>query len=130
MDILNELDPSPISLASSTGTSITLPWAISESGQLIAQLGTGCHSAKLQSDNAVAPFETQPALSASTFRENIRFRNEVGAKSSFHKAITFSQASQSDHMIMSVGVSAGCEFANVSGSGTYNRSVMENMDVS
>ncbi|KXG46652.1 uncharacterized protein PGRI_055080 [Penicillium griseofulvum] len=112
MDILNDLDPSPISLASSTGTSITLPWAMSESGQLIAQLGTGCHLGKLQSNNAVAPFETQPAISAGTFRENIRFRNEVGAKSSFHKAITFSQANKSDHMIMSAEVSAGCEFAN------------------
>jgi hypothetical protein len=129
MDILDDPNLSPISLASSTGRAITLPWAKAESGQLIATLGTGCHSAKLQSDSAVAPFVTQRALSDGTFRESVRFRNEVGAQSSFHKAITSNQASKSEHMSGTAEVSAGCKFAKVSGSGTYNKSVMENHDV-
>jgi hypothetical protein len=77
----------------------------------------------------VAPFETQNALSASTHRECIRFRNEPGTKSSFHKAITSSQGSQSEHMSGSAEVSAGCKFAKISGSGTYNKTVTENQDV-
>lgn len=129
-DIFPEDPTQPsLSLASSNGSPITLPWAKSESGQLIATLGTGCHPAKLQSDSAVAPFMTQHALSASTLQESIRFRSEVGAKSSFHKAITSTQATRSEHMSGSAKFSAGCKFANASGSGTYNKSVLENEDV-
>ncbi|KAJ5360778.1 hypothetical protein N7517_009969 [Penicillium concentricum] len=128
MDILGGPDPSSISQVSSTKGAITLPWPKSDRVRLITKLGTGCYSAKLLSDSAVAPFETQPLISAGAFRENVRFRNEVGTKSYFHKAITSSQGSQSEHTSVSAKGSAGCTFANISGTGAYNKSVMENND--
>lgn len=129
MDILGGPDPSSIYQVSSTRGAITLPWPKLDSGRLKPVFGVSCHSAKLLSDGAVAPFEAQPILSAGTFRENVRFRNEVGTKSCFHKAITTSQGSQSEHLSVSAKAMAGCHFANLSGTGVYNRSIVQNKDV-
>lgn len=129
-DIFPEDPTQPsVSLASSAGSPITLPWVKSESGKLITTLGTGCHSSKLQSDSAVTPFATQQALSASTLHGGIRFSNEVGSKSSFHKAITSDQAAHSEHLSVLGKLPAGCKFLNASASGTYNKSVLDNEDV-
>lgn len=103
-DIFPEDPTTPsLALAASSGTQISLPW--STEGD--AMLSSECRVSQLEGDDAYAPFRAKPALSEKTLSRRLRFRNEMGAKSSFHKAIISSASSSSEHT--SISGKAGVE---------------------
>ncbi|ODM15567.1 hypothetical protein SI65_09170 [Aspergillus cristatus] len=128
-DIIEDIfpeDPTTPSLAlvASSGAQISLPW--STEGD--AMLSFGCCVSQLEGDNTYAPFRTKTAMSEKTLSGRLRFRNEAGAQSSFHKAITSSASSSSEHTSISGKAGVGGKFLRASVSGKYNKDVSDNAD--
>ena len=125
-DVFPEDPTTPsLTLAASSGAQISLPWSTEGN----AMLSSGCCVSQLEGNDAFAPFRTKPAFSERTLTERLRFRNETGAKSSFHKAITSSASSSSEHTSISGKAGVGGKFLGASVSGKYNKDVSDNSDV-
>lgn len=58
------------------------------------------------------------------------YEGEIDGRASFKDAESASHTTELSHLSGSLGVTVGCPFLSVSVSGTYDKTVLENEDVS
>lgn len=108
--------------AASTGTHIFFPWS-----NYPVQLGAGFKSKKAREGS---PFEV-PCAFANWSRDSIpvTYVNDDGLRGSELSTSSSNSAFSSEHLSVSLGVSAGCKFLGGGVAGAYDTAVENNTDV-
>lgn len=108
--------------AASTGTHIFFPWSNHP-----VQLGAGFKSKKARDGD---PFEV-PCAFANWSRDSIpvTYINDDGLRGSELSTSSSNSAFSSEHLSVSLGVSAGCKFLGGSVAGAYDTAIENNTDV-
>lgn len=121
----NPMVPS-IAYAACTQTPITIPWSKRQHQKLAISLGTGFESSKANTDQ---PFcNASPLNCVQTKDSGLVYTN--ASQGTYAEVSTNSANSASEHMQMSVAASIGGSFLGASGEGRYEKSVLNNRNVS
>lgn len=117
-----------LSALARSSCAFNIPWPNNPAP--LATLGSGFRTSELNTQDVQAPFQTQTAFSPRCLSESLRFREESGSKSTFHKAITSDAQSSAEHLSVSFSGGVGGKVLGASVSGKYNKDVTKNRDVS
>ncbi|KAI0142770.1 hypothetical protein GGR57DRAFT_485558 [Xylariaceae sp. FL1272] len=102
---------------------ILIPWS-----HLPIQLGAGFKSSEAKNGN---PFDVPSAYSAPTLRNAvIRYTEDDGLRGLDRKVSSSSSMEKSEHLSVSGGISVDCGVVAGSATGSYDKAVLENQDVS
>ena len=105
------------------GLPFQMPWTRQD-----IVLGTGLDSALLQTENPWK--EISPFNLGSDQEKWLSYDNKADSRASFREAESDSHLSTTNHYSGSLGATIGCPFLSANVTGTYDQTVIHNVDVS